>query len=90
MARRLYISGTVQGVGYRAAFARQAQALRLRGWVRNRRDGRVEALVEGGEPALAAIEAWARKGPPAALVSAVEARDEADESADGFRLLPDA
>lgn len=72
MALRLRITGQVQGVGYRAAFQRQASSLQLSGWVRNRRDGSVEALVEGDAAALEAIVAWARRGPPGASVAAVQ------------------
>lgn len=90
MAKRLLISGKVQGVGYRAAFSWQARALELKGWVRNRRDGRVEALVDGESKALEAILAWAREGPPASVVSGVEVHDEADAVTDEFRVLPDA
>jgi len=71
MAIRLQITGLVQGVGYRAAFQRRAQQLGLSGWVRNRRDGSVEALVDGDAAALAEIEAWARHGPAGARVQAV-------------------
>ncbi|MET0962522.1 MAG: acylphosphatase [Noviherbaspirillum sp.] len=79
MAMRLRITGLVQGVGYRAAFQRQASGLQLSGWVRNRRDGSVEALVEGDAAALEAIEAWAGRGPPGARVAAVQREDAAPE-----------
>jgi acylphosphatase len=73
MAIRLQISGLVQGVGYRAAFQRRAKQLGLSGWVRNRRDGSVEAVVDGDAAALAEIEAWAGRGPAGARVQAVVA-----------------
>ncbi len=72
IARRLVISGRVQGVGFRYAFADEARMRGLGGWVRNRRDGRVEALVSGPEPDVDAIIAWARVGPPAAKVSSID------------------
>lgn len=87
MAKRLVITGLVQGVGYRAAFRRQADALGLRGWVRNRRDGSVEAEVDGDAAAVEAIIVWARKGPPASRVDGV-AVEEAESSADSFSVLP--
>ncbi|TFW18003.1 acylphosphatase [Duganella callida] len=87
MAQRLVVTGLVQGVGYRASFERQALRLGLRGWVRNRRDGSVEATVEGAAPALEEIVAWARKGPPSARVDHV-AVEEADNDASDFRVLP--
>lgn len=59
MAKRLMISGRVQGVGYRAAFYEMAHSLHLHGWVRNRRDGAVEACVEGEAAAIEAIIVWA-------------------------------
>jgi acylphosphatase len=68
MALHLRITGRVQGVGYRAAFERQALRLGLSGWVRNRHDGSVEAVVDGDAGALVQIEAWARQGPAGASV----------------------
>jgi acylphosphatase len=72
IARRLVIAGRVQGVGFRYAFADEARGRGLGGWVRNRRDGCVEALVSGPAPAVEAMIAWARVGPPAARVSSVD------------------
>lgn len=69
---RLLIRGRVQGVGFRYAFADQARSRRLRGWVRNRRDGSVEAIVAGPAADVDAIVAWSRRGPAAAQVSALE------------------
>jgi acylphosphatase len=71
-ALRLIIRGRVQGVGFRYAFADEARARKLRGWVRNRRDGSVEAIVAGPAAAVDAIVAWSRRGPSAAQVTAVE------------------
>lgn len=71
MALHLRVIGRVQGVGYRAAFERQATRLGLSGWVRNRHDGSVEAVVDGDAGALAQIEAWARQGPAGASVQQV-------------------
>lgn len=89
MARRLLIEGRVQGVGYRAAFADEAGALGLSGWVRNRRDGSVEAAVDGDAQAVEAIIQWSKRGPPAARVSKVTVADtEAQPSTGEFRILP--
>ncbi len=69
--RHLVITGRVQGVAYRASMARQADALGVNGWVRNRSDGSVEAMVAGTPEQLAAIMNWARRGPPGAQVDHV-------------------
>lgn len=79
MVKHLYIEGLVQGVGYRASFAALANGLGLSGWVRNRKDGAVEALVEGSDDALERLIIWARQGPPAARVDAI-AVTEPDEN----------
>jgi acylphosphatase len=71
VVKRLVISGRVQGVGFRYAFADEARELGLHGWVRNRRNGEVEAVVSGTASDVDAIVAWAHKGPPAAKVTAV-------------------
>jgi acylphosphatase len=68
----LRISGRVQGVGYREAMIREAGRVNVTGWVRNRTDGSVEALVQGSGGALEALLAWARRGPPAAQVERVD------------------
>jgi acylphosphatase len=90
MGKRLVIEGRVQGVGYRASFAEKAIALGLCGWVRNRRDGSVEACVDGDVPAIEAIILWAKRGPPAARVGNVTIEDSgAQASLDGtFKILP--
>lgn len=70
-AWRLVISGRVQGVGYRAWFVRVATAQGLSGFVRNRRDGSVEAVVAGPEPVVRALIEAAWSGPPASKVTAI-------------------
>jgi acylphosphatase len=61
----------VQGVYYRSATAERAQALALRGWVKNLADGRVEVVASGDATAVAALTRWLWQGPPAARVDAV-------------------
>jgi acylphosphatase len=87
MSKRLVIEGRVQGVGYRASFAEQAVALGLKGWVRNRRDGSVEACVDGDPATLDAIIEWARRGPPAAQVTHVAVEDAAEPVEASFKIL---
>ena len=90
MALHLRITGRVQGVGYRAAFLREAEKRGLSGWVRNRLDGSVEAVVAGDAAALAAIEEWAWRGPAAANVRAVVVEDAPDAQVgnQGMDMLP--
>ncbi len=82
IARRLTIRGQVQGVGFRYALADEARARNLRGWVRNRRDGSVEAVVAGPEADVEAVIAWARHGPPAARVTRVAVEPAATDVAE--------
>lgn len=70
--RHLVIHGRVQGVGFRASLAWEAQKEGVAGWVRNRRDGTVEAMLCGSDEAVAAMIAWSRRGPPGARVDRVE------------------
>ena len=72
IARRLVVRGRVQGVGFRYALADAAQEAAVAGWVRNRRDGSVEALVQGEAAAVERVIAWCRRGPPAARVTGVD------------------
>lgn len=83
----LNIAGRVQGVGYRAWFERQALALGLSGWVRNRRDGTVEAVISGDPEAVDRMLSAARTGPPAALVREL-AVIPAQAPQPGFTVLP--
>ncbi|HTO49871.1 MAG TPA: acylphosphatase [Burkholderiales bacterium] len=89
MAKHLIISGRVQGVGYRASMIDEARRLGVAGWVRNRRDGTVEAMVDGDSAAVAALVAWARRGPPGARVADVLVED-SDGTFGEFDWLPTA
>jgi len=89
----LIIAGRVQGVGYRYALQGEALARGVAGWVRNRHDGTVEAVLQGDADAVEAVVAWARRGPPAARVERVDARAASGELARsyrGFEQLPSA
>lgn len=85
--KHLTIHGRVQGVGFRHHLACEARRLGVTGWVRNRRDGSVEAVVQGDPPALEAIIAWARRGPPAAAVTEIRVSEGSGDYAD-FGTLP--
>jgi acylphosphatase len=93
-ARRYLITGRVQGVGFRHAMAVEARHLGLSGWVRNRGYDSVEAVASGEAAALDALERWARRGPPAARVFAVDVRPattaEAADLDPGFSQRPSA
>lgn len=71
VAKHLIIHGRVQGVGFRDAMRWEAERLEITGWVRNRRDGTVEAVVAGSAAAVTEIVQWAHRGPPAAQVTRV-------------------
>lgn len=86
IARRVLVSGRVQGVFFRDSCARRARAEGLAGWVRNRADGRVEAWFEGRPQAVENLVTWCREGPPHADVDGVEVIDERPASLDVFRI----
>ena len=80
ITRRLRIVGRVQGVGYRAWCVGEATRLGLSGWVRNRRDGSVEVLVRGPDPAVAELMDLCRQGPGFAAVSSIDIEHAAPDS----------
>jgi acylphosphatase len=84
------ISGRVQGVWYRGWTVDEARARGLDGWVRNRRDGSVEAVFQGPAAAVAEMIAACHRGPPLALVVAVETHPYDDPVAPGFMSRPSA
>lgn len=87
-ARLLRIEGRVQGVGYRDWLCREATRLGLAGWVRNRPDGSVQALVDGAEDAQATLIAACRRGPLLARVDRIEDTPADPPSGPGFQRLP--
>lgn len=87
VTRHLHIRGRVQGVYFRESMRHRARLLEVTGWVRNRADSSVEAVVQGEASNVEAIIAWARRGPEAALVTSLEIEDSAGDYPD-FRTLP--
>ncbi len=84
---RVRIEGRVQGVWYRGWTVQEAMRRGLRGWVRNRSDGSVEALFAGPQPAVDAMLEACWQGPPAARVARVMATADAEPEAAGFHAL---
>jgi acylphosphatase len=89
-AIRISITGKVQGVGYRAWARREARKHGVRGWVRNRDDGSVEALIIGDAPAVAAMVVACRRGPLWSQVIEVSESAAADDGCVDFSEGPDA
>lgn len=88
-ARRLRIAGRVQGVGFRDWMLREARQLGLSGWVRNRADGSVEALIAGDEAVVEEMLRRCRGGPRLAVVEAIEEALAEMPAEAGFLRLPD-
>jgi acylphosphatase len=85
ITRRLRIRGQVQGVNLREALRQRADQLKVTGWVRNRLDGTVEAVVQGEAFAIDSIVEWARQGPTTARVDSVDV--ESAESEGDFQIF---
>lgn len=79
--QRIFVTGRVQGVGFRDWVVRTAQRSGLTGWVRNLRDGRVEIFAAGPEEPLQALLEGVRDGPPLARIDHVEAYPADEEKA---------
>jgi len=88
VAVRVVIRGRVQGVGYRAWTVDEALRRRLRGWVRNRRDGTVEALAIGAPYAVEEMIEACLQGPHYARVTGIERSDATDDGSVGFASRP--
>jgi acylphosphatase len=82
----VWVAGRVQGVWFRDACRREAQARGVDGWVRNLADRRVEAVFEGAPEAVDAMVAWCRTGPPRARVTGVDVLAELPGDERGFAL----
>jgi acylphosphatase len=86
MRKRVVVHGNVQGVFFRDTMRRLAEQHSVSGWVRNNRDGTVEAVLEGDETAVERLLAFARGGPRGAQVERVEVADEEPEGLNGFAI----
>jgi acylphosphatase len=84
--RRVVVTGRVQGVFFRDSCRTQARRAGVAGSVRNREDGRVEAIFEGDDEAVERLVAWCGQGPPGAQVDDVEVHDEAPTGEAGFHV----
>lgn len=82
----VFVSGTVQGVYYRATTRDTAREHDVSGWVTNREDGRVEAVFEGSEENVEALVGWCHEGPSAAQVEHVEVDHEEPKGVEGFEI----
>lgn len=87
---RVRIEGRVQGVGFRYWTEGVATGLGLSGWVRNRRDGSVEAVFSGPADAVADMLELCRQGPPSSRVDRIDTVEEDDPTPAGFDLMPTA
>ncbi len=85
---RIVVTGRVQGVGYRAFVEAEARARGLSGWVRNLRDGSVEALLSGPAEAVDDMLAAMRRGPPAARVERLDVAPDEAPATPGFAIRP--
>lgn len=85
-ARRVVVTGRVQGVWFRQSCADRARSAGVAGWVRNLPDGRVEAWLEGDSHHVDDVIDWCRVGPPRATVTGVDVREEAPVGATRFEV----
>lgn len=86
----MVVQGMVQGVGYRYTMRLIAREAGVRGWVRNRRDGSVEAEVEGSEAQVDTVLAWMAEGPPGSHVTAASVTDIEPSGGGVFQVLETA
>lgn len=82
----MIVTGRVQGVFFRESCKQLARAAHVNGWVRNQRDGTVEAVFEGEPDDVAALVEWCRVGPPVARVENVSVTDEPPQDEGPFRV----
>ena len=86
IARRIEVSGRVQGVFFRDSLRRQAEQRGVAGWARNTGDGTVEAVIEGDAEAVERVVEWCREGPSRAEVSGVRVTERDPQGLAGFEI----
>ena len=86
MRARVVVAGVVQGVWFRESCRHEAEVRGVGGWVRNNRDGTVEAVFEGEEASVDALVRWCHVGPARAVVTDVDIRRERPRGEVGFRV----
>ncbi len=89
VTKHLIITGRVQGVGFRYYVEYKARQFKINGWVRNRHDGSVEAMIQGAAEDIEAMIVRLHRGPPKAAVSDITVKDGEGSYAD-FQVLPTA
>lgn len=89
ITRHLRLNGRVQGVFFRESMWREAAKLGVNGWVRNRRDGSLEAMLQGEAAQVETLISWARRGPAAAQVESMDISEGVGDFS-GFEKLPSA
>jgi len=87
LTRHVRVHGRVQGVNFREAMRAQAEQVGVTGWVRNRSDGTLEAMVHGAPESVGRMLEWVQRGPPAARVARVDVAEAQGEFA-SFERLP--
>ena len=90
VTKRVVVRGRVQGVTFRYSMVQEARELRLHGWVRNRRDGTVEAVIHGPRDDVQHLIEWAERGPDGAQVKDIEITDSDERDLPVFETRPTA
>ena len=83
----IFVFGTVQGVGYRVSTWQKANQLNVMGWVRNLKDGRVEAVFEGPKPKVDEMVNWCKVGPSSAIVQGIDVTYESVLGLQDFQIV---
>lgn len=84
---RIYIKGSVQGIFFRQFVKDKAEENKVKGFVRNLEDGRVEAFLEGDQESVDAVMALCKRGPPHSIIRDLETKDENFQDFKEFKIL---